>query len=196
MELSRRRGWGVYYGKNIFEVHFSGFAWATLPRSVIFISEDGSCGCHRYMLYNPVPRFGTGFLSEYILLLLYGVRSLLPLCYWSANYDFFDWWLLDYHCTGISSIIYPHIICKIGIIYFYIVRQYSLSARDSLFVVARIFLRIQSGFWTCSFLGLWSFIELKGISVGWYEIAFINKPMELVMISRPCHSNRLPNCRR
>ena len=114
------------------------------------------------------------------------------------DYYFFDLRLLDYSLSRGQSIIYPRIIWGIcHIIYFYILRQYRKTDRGFLFVAARIFFKIQS---VCRhfFLrlrgGLWDFIELKGVSGGWHQIAPIYEFMELVMVCRASHTNGLSNC--
>ena len=127
--------------------------------------------------------------------LLYWLGSVFTLCYWSGDYDFFDLRLLDYSLPRGQSIIYPRIIWGIcHIIYFYILRQYRKTDRGFLFVAARIFFKIQS---VCRhfFLrlrgGLWDFVELKGVSGGWHQIAPIYEFMELVMVCRASHTDGL-----
>ena len=88
-------------------------------------------------------------------------------------------------------IIYLRIICGVYIIYFYILRRVNLIVRTDLSVVARTFLKIQSGIRHCTLFGLWTLIELEGVAMGRDQIPVFNQLAKLIVIGRPGHSNGL-----
>ena len=61
----------------------------------------------------------------------------------------------------------------------------------SLSVVARTFFQIQSVIRHCTLFGLWTLIELEGISVGRDQIPFFYQLAKLIVIGRAGHSNGL-----
>ena len=48
-----RKGVGVYFGKNLFENHFSKNGWATLRLNHVLISDDGAVDYLRFSLFLP-----------------------------------------------------------------------------------------------------------------------------------------------
>lgn len=99
---------------------------------------------------------------EYELCLLDGFGSFLTPCYWSGYYDFLYFWLADcFFHFWIIRIIYSRIIYGIVIIYFYIFWQYRLTARASLFAVARYFIKIQYVPPTLLFASAWRLVGLR-----------------------------------
>ena len=125
---------------------------------------------------------------------------MLTLCYWARYYDFLYFWLADFFFHfWIIRIIYSRIIYGITIIYFYTLRQYRLTARASLFAVARNFLKIQSvrrHFFLCLRGGLWDFIEIISITRAGDKIPLIYQYRKLVKVCRARNTNSRPRRRR
>lgn len=135
------------------------------------------------------------FLEYKFLLhrLLYGLRSALALCNRSFDYYILHFWNVDFHILRIV-IIYNPISWYSSIIYFYILRQYTLTVWAGYFAAARTFFKIlSSGTRHCSCLrsGLWNFIKIKAISRSGNQIALIYQFVKLIVIGRSCHANGL-----
>lgn len=95
--------------------------------------------------------------------------------------------------------IYWSICLGIRIIYFYIPRWHIMSGLLSIYAVPRTFFGTLSA---CRHrvLGmlyaprLWYFIKLKGVSYSGDKIAFVQKQLKLVVVSRAGHTHRLTDC--
>ena len=125
---------------------------------------------------------------------------MLTLRYWARYYDFLYFWLAAFFFHfWIIRIIYLGIIYGIVIIYFYILWQYRLPARPSLFAVARNFFKFQS-VRRHIFLrlrgGLWDFIEIISITRAGDKIPLINQYCELVKVCRARNTNSRTSRRR
>ena len=113
-------------------------------------------------------KFFLHFLSD-------GLRSFFIFCYWLFCYHFFYFWNVNFKSFRVI-IIYNPISCHSCIIYFYILRQYTLTVWVGCFAVARRFCKVLSSVTRhCSCLrsGLWNFIKIKAISRSGNQIALI-----------------------
>ena len=66
-----------------------------------------------------------------------------------------------------------------------------LIVRTDLYVVARTFLKILSDIRLCTLLGLWTLIELEGVAMGMDKITLLYQSVEIIVIGRRGHINRL-----
>lgn len=137
----------VYFGKTKSIFSQSGIVWLTLPRNDLFILDGGFYGCQRHKETPAITRLTTYTKIDgryfppvfavcmmlllknerLFLLLLHGLRSFPTLCNRPFNYIFLHYWNVAFCSLWIGTIIYNSISCHIGIIYFYILRQYSLT---------------------------------------------------------------------